>query len=168
MAGVGLKRRAVLALLAGLGLAGGVWGAEDAMPESETDAVLDAVFRALLVEAEPPPGEVVCVVVRTRVGGKEQLGDPSEALLERLRKARPNARKASACSRTVGEPTTDAASGADAVVLDMGPVDWRDDSTAVTEAGFSRGGYGSFEWKYELARRDGRWTVTRATRGHVI
>jgi hypothetical protein len=151
-------------------LLGGLAPGEDAMgDERETEAVVDAVFRALLVEAAPEAAEVVCLVVRRAVGGEETLGDPSREHLARLQQDHPNLRGGSACKRGRGQPATEAATGARAVVLDIGPVEWRGEEAARAGGGFSRGGGGTVESEYELAKTDGgAWTVERTTRKRTI
>jgi hypothetical protein len=148
-----------------LGLLLGGLPAEDGMSdEREAEAVVDAVYRALLVEAAPAAAEVVCVVVRRTVDGKEQVGDPSAEHLSRLQKENPNVRNGSACKRGRGQPATEAATGASAVVLDIGPVEWRGAAAARAGGGFSRGGWGTVESEYDLVKTAGAWTVERTTR----
>jgi hypothetical protein len=146
-------------------LLGGLGATEDAMQdEREAEAVVDAVYRALLAEAAPEAAEVVCVVVRRTVDGKEQLGDPAEQHLARLQAENAQVRKGSACKRGRGQPATEAATGAKAVVLDIGPVEWIGETQARTGGGFSRGGWGVVESEYELSKAAGGWTVERTTR----
>jgi hypothetical protein len=159
-------RRGVLAVLGAL--LGGLTAAEDRVDEREAEAVVDAVYAALLREAEPQTDEVVCLVVRRTVDGKEQAGDPSSTHLARLQQAHANVRKGSACTRGRGRPATESATGAKAVVFDIGPVEARGDGEARAAAGFSRGGWGASESEYDVVKKDGAWTVSRTTRKRTI
>jgi hypothetical protein len=160
-----MRRWAVAwALVAWLAAGVGDAAAEETMSdERETEAVVDAVYRALLAEAVPDPTEVVCLVVRRAVDGKEQLGDPSAEHLARLQKENPNVRAGGACKRGRDQPAVEAATGKKAVVLDVGPVQWSGARGARTGGGFSRGGWTTVEWEYELTKRDGAWVVVKAT-----
>jgi hypothetical protein len=159
--------RAALAALLGV-LLGGLAAAEAPVDEREAEAVVDAVYEALLVEAAPQADEVVCLVVRRTVEGKEQAGDPADAHLARLQKDHANVRRGSACKRGRGQPAVETATGGKAVVFDIGPVEGRGDGTARTGGGFSRGGWGATESEYELVRKGGAWTVARTTRKRTI
>jgi hypothetical protein len=156
---------AAVALVAAL--AGGPAVGEEAMKaeaEGESEAIVEAVFRALLVEAAPEGDEVVCLVVRRVVEGREQIGDPSPELLARLRARHPAMRPGSACSRRRGERASETSTGAEAVVLDVGPVERLDERAARATAGFSRGGWSSSESEYHLVDTGGGWQVERAVR----
>jgi hypothetical protein len=161
-----LMRGAALALLAVL--VGGPAAAEGDVDERETEAVVDAVYGALLAQAAPQADEVVCLVVRRRIDGREQLGDPSDAHLARLRQEHPNVRKGSACRRGRGQPAVEIATGGKAVVFDIGPVEWPREDEARAGAGYSRGGWGAADSDYDLVRKDGAWTVVRTTRKRTI
>jgi hypothetical protein len=136
--------------------------------DADTDAVVDAVYHALLAVAAPDASEVVCLVERRTVDGEEELGDPTAEHLARLQKENPKVRPGSACKRGRTQPAVEAATGAKAVVLDIGPVEWTGKDTARTAAGFGRGGYTSTEYLYELTRSVGGWTITKTSRGSVI
>ena len=137
--------------------------------EREADAVLDVVYRALLVVAEPGGKETVCLVVRRTVDGKEQMGDPSAEHLARLQKENPNVRPGSACEGGGGPPVASATPGGpEPLVVDIGPVEWTGKDSAKTAGGFSRGGYTTTEFRYELARSASGWTITKTSRGPVI
>jgi hypothetical protein len=157
------RRGVVLAILVA-----GLAAAEGSVDEREAEAVVDAVYAALLLEAVPQPDEVVCLVVRRTVDGKEQAGDPSGAHLARLQQAHAHVRKGSACTRGRGRPATESATGAMAVVFDIGPVEARGDGEARAAAGFSRGGWGASESEYEVVKKAGAWTVSRTTRKRTI
>jgi hypothetical protein len=136
--------------------------------EREAESVIDAVYGALLHEAAPEADEVVCLVVRRRVDGRETEGDPTDSHLARLRQVHANVRKGSACGGGAGDPAVEAATGGKAVVFDIGPVEWRGDGAARAGGGFSRGGWGATESDYEVVRKAGAWTVARTTRKRTI
>ena len=157
-----MKRAAAAALLASFC---GVMpvGAEATVDnERETDGVLEAVFASLLREAAPTDAEAVCLAVRRSTGGKEEVGDPGEALLARLQKQNPRVRKSSECKRGRLQPATEAATGGPAVVLDIGPVSWSGEEARLG-GGFTRGHGVIREWEYEVARQGSSWTVRKAT-----
>lgn len=162
-----MRRQGALAALLGV-LLGGLAAAEGPVDEREAEAVVDAVYAALLAEAAPQPDEVVCLVVRRTVDGKEQVGDPADAHLARLQKDHANVRKGSACKRGRGQPAVEAATGGKAVVFDIGPVVEQGDGAARAGGGFSRGGWGATESEYEVVRKSGAWTVARTTRKRTI
>jgi hypothetical protein len=132
--------------------------------KSETDAVVETIFQSLLQEAAPTPAEAICLAVRRTADGKEEVGDPGEALLARLQKQNPRVRKSSECRRGRGQPATEAKTGAAAVVLDIGPVVWRGDDEAQVGGGFTRGGGVVREWEYHLARQGEAWVVRKSVR----
>jgi hypothetical protein len=144
-------------------LVGGMVSAEPKVDRnSETDAVVEVVFRSMLQEAAPIGTEAICLAVRRMVAGKEEVGDPAEALLSRLQKDGPRVRRASECRRGRGQPATETATGAPAVVLDIGPVEWRADTEVRVGCGFTRGGGVIREWEYEVVRQGRAWVVRTA------
>jgi hypothetical protein len=150
-------------LLAAL-LGGAAGGENRADKEREADAIVEAVFRRLVQQAEPQPQETICLAVRRAVGGKGEVGDPGETLLSLLRKSHPRVRRASECGRGRNMPVTEAATGAPAVGFDIGPVEWRGEDEARVGGGFTRGGWAIREWEYEVVRQAGAWGVRKATR----
>jgi hypothetical protein len=157
-----VKRAAAAALLACWCGAAAVGAEATVDKEREADAVLEAVFASLLREAAPTDAEAVCLAVRRSAGGKEEVGDPGEALLARLQKQNPRVRKSSECKRGRGQPATETATGGPAVVLDIGPVNWSGDEARVG-GGFTRGHGVIREWEYDVAREGASWTVRKAT-----
>lgn len=144
---------------------GGVPVLEEPMgDERSAEGVLDAVLAALMVEAAPTADEVVCVVVRRNVDGEEQIEDPTPRHLARLQVAHPMLRPGSACRRARGERAVEASTGAAAVVLDVGPIEWNGEAAASVGGGFSRGGWGVAESRFEVVETERGWKVERVTR----
>jgi hypothetical protein len=128
-----------------------------------TDQVFEAVFRYQLPEAGFRPDEVVCLRVRTVVEGDTKIGDASAALVSRFQKDFPRARPGSECRSRRGEPAVEIATGARALVLDIGPVTFRSESDALVSGGFSRGGWQTRLEEYEVVREGDAWVVKKAT-----
>jgi hypothetical protein len=127
-----------------------------------TDQVLEAVFRYQIQQAGAGKDEVICLRVRTRGDGETKMGDASPALLSRFQTDFPRARKGSDCRARKGEPAVEIATGARALILDIGPVDFRGGDQAVVEGGFSRGGFDTRLDEFEVAQEGGAWKVKKS------
>jgi hypothetical protein len=123
---------------------------------TEDERVLEAVFRHEL--RDTADSEAICLRVRDV---DNAIGDASDALIAALRRTYPKARKASECEGGGPERTVSVkATGAAAVMLDIGPVRWEGSIARVGGGGVSRGGSMHIrEVEYSLTREAGAWVV---------
>jgi hypothetical protein len=142
--------------LAVLGLACSAGGGETAPPDRPADreaiqaAVVRYQYRQFLKDPDAPAAAVCLSVL---IG--DEMGDPSDRLLRRLRDL-PGIRRDSECESR-GDDVVVRGTDVPAVRLTVGAITWKGDDDVQVAATYHRGRFSSARPTYRVVRERGGW-----------